>query len=156
MAKKSSHIALIGVLLVSACLKASVANWMSDLTKNINQQVQQLTHNIETQVQDALQPALAEANRAIENLPRGTSGQLLSSGNSIIISDENGVAKFTLSRKTPAGEPYIRKIKEYSKENFLYHMETIYYPKTNTNVTFNWKLDFTTPGVKPELITDEN
>jgi len=59
-----------------------MADWTSDLTsninrmtENINRQVQQFTEQLQTQirhnVQSSLEPALAEVNRAIENLPRG-------------------------------------------------------------------------------------
>jgi len=72
------------ILRCSACLRMNAADWTSDLThsinrmtQNINEQVQQFTRQLQTQihqnVEASLEPALRQASRAINNLPRGNS-----------------------------------------------------------------------------------
>ncbi|XP_020295202.1 uncharacterized protein LOC109860494 isoform X2 [Pseudomyrmex gracilis] len=140
-------------------MRGSGADWASDLsrdinrmTQDINSQVQSFTRNLHTNV---VQPAIEQANRAIENLPKDAQGHIISSGNTMIFNSGNGVTKSVLSGRTPDGEPYVRNIEEYYRGNVLYHNETLYNPKTKTTKKFSWKLDLATPGATPQLIQDE-
>lgn len=60
-----------------------------------------------------------------------------------------------MSGYTPDGEPYVRTIDESNDGHYLEHNEISFNPKTNATERIHWKLDLTTPGAKPEIITDE-
>lgn len=74
----------------------------------------------------------------------------------ISISTTNNMTKMIISGNTPDGEPFVRNIEERTDGKYLYHREVFYNPKTNSTVKTHWKLDLTTPGSTPEIITDEN
>ncbi|XP_011340236.1 uncharacterized protein LOC105281019 isoform X2 [Ooceraea biroi] len=142
----------------------SAADWTNDLTRsitrmteNINGQVQRFTQQLKAQiqqnVQDSLEPALREANRAIESLPRDVHGRIISNnGNIIVVSTGNGLSRTIMSGHTPDGEPYVRDIEERYDGNILYHNETSYNPRTNVTERIRWKLDLATPGAQPEML----
>lgn len=92
------------------------------------------------------------------NLFADSQGRIISNyGNSIVrINSVNGVTRTVMSGRTPDGEPYIRDIEERTNGQYLYHNETSYNPRTKASERIRWRLDLTTPGAKPEILTDEN
>jgi len=85
-----------------------------------------------------------------------TNGHIISNGGNIVsISSGNGVSRTVMSGHTTDGEPYVRNIEERNDGTYLYHNESSYNPRTNITERIRWKLNLTTPGAVPELITDE-
>ncbi|XP_014488980.1 PREDICTED: uncharacterized protein LOC106752082 [Dinoponera quadriceps] len=169
MARKIGHVVLIGALLISAFHGTCAVDWddwsrdLTRMTENIGAEVESYTRNLGANIQrtvqnslrTSLEPALAEARRTLQNLPRDANGQIISNtGSRIIINSGNGVSRSIVSGHTPDGESYVRDVEERYEGNMLYHNETNYNPKTKTKVRICWKLDLTKSSASPETIQD--
>ncbi|XP_024888378.1 uncharacterized protein LOC112465177 [Temnothorax curvispinosus] len=169
MATKVCYVAILVALLASAHPGASAPDWMRELneqisamTRNIQRQTQELTQHVNSQIENSLRPALAEVDKAIANLPKDAQGRIITSGSVITnggkitrYSYVNGKSQTIESGHTPDGEPYVRRIEEENDGKYLYHNEVSFNPRTNATDKIRWKLNLTTPGAIPEIITDE-
>lgn len=60
-------------------MRGSGADWASDFSRDLSRDINRMTQDINSQVQsftrnlhtNVVQPAIEQANRAIENLPKG-------------------------------------------------------------------------------------
>ncbi|XP_032687930.1 uncharacterized protein LOC116852061 [Odontomachus brunneus] len=179
MAKKIGHVVLVGALLISIFHGTCLADWddwtrglnedlarmndnLAHMQENIEHQVQGIIQNVNRQLENTfthqVQPALEEAAKTIQNLPRDEHGRIISTfgsyGNTVIINNGNGLSKSVFSGRTKEGEPFVRDIEERNDGGILYHREIYYKPNTNTSVKTCWKLDHTTPGATPEILKD--
>ncbi|XP_011068725.1 PREDICTED: uncharacterized protein LOC105154717 [Acromyrmex echinatior] len=180
MARKACHVILIISLLTSVYLGMAAPNWETDLTSNINAEVNRMLKNLDAnlrildtntenlnkqvdnlnrRIENSVQQTLAQVDETFKNLSRDgqgrliTNGQVITSGGNIVINSVNGVSMIrkTESGYTLNGTPYMNITTDTNDGKYFQHNATFYNSTSDAMETICWKLKLEhAPDAQPE------